>query len=63
MKIYDMEISPELISQITNSVIEEVRQWQNRPLDDTYPIVYMDCIQINMKNELVSSKNMQFILL
>ena len=50
-EIYDMEISPELISQITNSVIEEVRQWQNRPLDDTYPIVYMDCIQLNMKNE------------
>ena len=40
-EIYGMEVSPDLISRITNTVIEEVRQWQNRPLDATYAIVYI----------------------
>jgi hypothetical protein len=39
---YGVEVSPTLISNVTEAVIEEVRQWQNRPLEDLYPIMYVD---------------------
>lgn len=37
-----MEVSPTFISQVTDSVLDEVRAWQARPLDTVYPIVYLD---------------------
>ena len=37
-----VEVSPTFISNITEAVMDEVRQWQNRPLDQVYPIVYVD---------------------
>lgn len=39
---YGVEVSPQLISNVTDAVMEEVRQWQSRPLESLYPIVYMD---------------------
>ncbi len=41
-EIYGIEVSATLVSQVTEAVMEEVRLWQNRPLDDVYPIVYLD---------------------
>ncbi len=41
-EIYQIEVSPEFISSVTDSVMEDVRQWQNRPLDSVYPILYLD---------------------
>lgn len=49
-EIYGVEISPTLISQVTEAVMEEVRLWQNRPLDDVYPIVYLDAVRIKVKH-------------
>lgn len=43
-ELYDTEVSPTLISKVTNAVLEHVVEWQSRPLDDIYPIVYLDCI-------------------
>ena len=43
-EMYGAEISPSLESQVTNSVIEQFIEWQNRPLDAAYPIVDIDCI-------------------
>ncbi|WP_428637245.1 transposase, partial [Shewanella sp.] len=40
-EMYDADVSPSLISKVTDVVIEEVVQWQNRPLDPIYPIVYL----------------------
>jgi transposase-like protein len=40
--LYGVEISPTFISNITEAVMDEVRQWQTRPLDAVYPIVYVD---------------------
>ena len=40
--IYGIEVSPQFISTVTDSIIEEVTAWQNRPLDEIYPILYMD---------------------
>ena len=45
-EIYGVEISPSLISAVTDAVTDEVKAWQNRPLDALYPIVYMDAIRV-----------------
>ena len=50
-EMYGAEISHSLISQVTESVQEEVEQWQNRPLDSLYPIVYMDCIVVKIHQD------------
>lgn len=46
---YGVEVSPTLISNVTEAVMEEVRQWQNRPLEELYPILYMDCLVVKVK--------------
>jgi len=43
-EMYGTEVSPTLISSVTDAVMEEVKAWQARPLDALYPIVYLDCI-------------------
>lgn len=48
-EIYGVEVSPALISIVTDAVAEEVKIWQNRPLDAVYPIVYMDAIRIKAR--------------
>lgn len=45
-EIYHTEVSKDLISTVTDGVIEEVNRWQNRLLDSTYPILYLDCIHV-----------------
>jgi putative transposase len=49
-EIYHVEVSPTLISNVTEEVIEEVKAWQNRQLDGVYPIVYMDAIQFKVRD-------------
>ncbi|KAB0666026.1 hypothetical protein F6V25_05995 [Oryzomonas japonica] len=49
-EMYGVEVSPTFISQVTEVVTEEVRLWQNRPLDDIYPIVYLDAVRIKVKH-------------
>lgn len=49
--IYGVEVSPEFISKVTDAVIEEVREWQNRPLDPFYAIVYFDAIVIKARSD------------
>jgi putative transposase len=49
-EIYQVEISPSLISQVTDAVIDEVRAWQSRPLDAVYPIVYLDCLMVKIRD-------------
>ena len=46
--LYDVEISPELVSKISEKIMPEVNDWQNRPLEEVYPFVFMDAIQ-NLK--------------
>ena len=48
--IYGTEVSPELISEVTNEIMLEVNQWQNRPLEPMYPVVYFDAIRIKIRN-------------
>jgi putative transposase len=54
---YGVEVSPQLISNVTEAVMDEVRQWQNRPLETLYPILYMDCLQLKVReNQRIISK-------
>ena len=48
---YGAEISPTLVSSVTNAVIEQVIEWQSRPLDAIYPIVYLDCIVVKVRQD------------
>jgi putative transposase len=49
-EIYQVEVSPALISTVTDAVIDEVRTWQNRQLDEVYPIMYLDAIQFKVRD-------------
>ena len=50
-EIYGIEVSPDLISTITDAVLEEVAEWQNRPLDVVFPIVFFDAIRVKIRDE------------
>jgi len=49
-EIYHVEVSPALISNVTEEVIDEVRAWQNRQLEAVYPIMYLDAIQFKVRD-------------
>ena len=49
-EIYQVEVSPALISTVTDAVIDEVKTWQNRQLDEVYPIMYLDAIQFKVRD-------------
>lgn len=48
--MYGTEVSPSLISTVTDAVNDEVRAWQSRPLDPIYPVVYLDCIHVKVRD-------------
>ena len=50
-EMYDADISATLISRVTDAVIEQVVEWQSRPLDAVYPIVYLDCIVVKIRQD------------
>jgi putative transposase len=49
-EIYGIEVSPALVSNVTEAIQDEVRAWQNRPLEPIYPIVYMDALYVRMRD-------------
>ena len=48
-EIYGVNVSPELISRVTDAVHDDVRAWRTRPLERTYPIVYLDALRVNSR--------------
>ena len=50
-EMYGAEVSPALISRVTDAVLDQVMEWQSRPLDDLYPIVYLDCIVLKIRQD------------
>ncbi|KLV39416.1 IS256 family transposase, partial [Citrobacter sp. MGH100] len=50
-EMYDADVSPALVSKVTDAVMEQVVEWQNRPLDAIYPIVYLDCIVLKVRQD------------
>jgi len=62
-EMYGAEVSPTLISKVTNAVLDEVIEWQSRPLDPVYPIVYLDCIVVKVRqNKRVINKSFYLAL-
>lgn len=49
-EMYGTEVSPTLISTVTDGIMDEVKQWQSRPLDAVYPVVYLDCIHAKVRD-------------
>jgi putative transposase len=56
-ELYGVSISPDLVSVVTDSVIDEVRSWQSRPLESTYALVFFDALRVKIRDEgLVRNK-------
>lgn len=56
-ELYGLEVSPDLISAVTDAILEEVAAWQNRPLDAVYPLVFFDALRVKIRDEgLVRNK-------
>jgi len=51
LELYGLQVSPDLISTITDEVLAEVEQWQTRPLEPMYPIVYFDALRLKIRDE------------
>jgi putative transposase len=50
-ELYGIDVSPDLISAVTDAVLDEVAEWQDRPLDICYPVVFFDAIRVKIRDE------------
>ena len=50
-ELYGIEVSPDLISAVTDAVLDEVAEWQNRALESCYPLVFFDAIRVKIRDE------------
>jgi transposase-like protein len=55
-EMYDVEVSPDLISRVTDGVLEELQEWQSRPLDSVYPVVFIDALMIKIRDGVVANR-------
>ena len=62
-EIYNVELSPTMISNITDSILEEIEEWQRRPLKEVYPIVFIDAVHFNVKEENMVVKKAAYVIL
>lgn len=51
LELYGLEVSPELISRVTDTVLEAAAEWQNRPLEASYPLVFFDALRVKIRDE------------
>src|SRR5688572_22913580 len=50
-ELYGIEVSPDLVSAVTDAVLDEVAEWQNRPLEPLYPLVFLDALRVKVRDE------------
>ncbi len=50
-ELYGLEVSPDLVSAVTDAVLDEVAEWQNRPLEALYPLVFLDALRVKVRDE------------
>ena len=60
-ELYGVEVKPALISRVTDEVMDEVREWQSRPLDEVYPIIIFDALRVRIRDEGTVRNNSQVI--
>ena len=51
LQMYNTEVSPDFISQVTEAVMDEVREWQSRPLEAVYPVVFFDALRVKIRED------------
>jgi transposase-like protein len=62
-ELYGTEVSPDLISKVTDAILDEVREWQSRPLETVYPVVFFDALRVKIRDEgLVKNKAVYVVL-
>jgi transposase-like protein len=55
-EMYGVDVSPDLISRVTDGVLEELADWQSRPLDRVYPVVFIDALMVKVRDGVVSNR-------
>ena len=60
-EIYDVEVSPDLISKVTSAVLEEAKAWQNRPLERVYAAIYLDAISCKVRDNGVVARKSAYL--
>src|SRR5207344_859932 len=55
-EIYDVDVSADLISRVTDVVLEELQEWQSRPLDRVYPVVFIDALTVKIRDGVVANR-------
>src|SRR5262252_2184168 len=55
-EIYGVEVSPDLISRVTDAVIDELTEWQARPLDAVYPVIFIDALMVKIRDGVVTNR-------
>ena len=61
--IYGFEVSDGMVSDITDKIMPQIEEWQNRPLSSVYPIVFIDCIHFSVRDEHIIKKLAAYIIL
>ncbi|MTI65931.1 MAG: IS256 family transposase [Firmicutes bacterium] len=62
-EIYGIELSADMVSKITDKIIPEIKQWQNRPLEPLYPFVFMDAIHFSVREDGQIKKKAAYVVL
>jgi Transposase, Mutator family len=55
-EMYDVEVSPDLISGVTDAVADELAEWQSRPLDRVYPVIFIDALMVKIRDGVVANR-------
>jgi putative transposase len=55
-EMHDVDVSPDLISRVTDAVLEELAEWQSRPLDRVYPVVFIDALMVKIRDGVVANR-------
>ena len=55
-EIYGVEASPDLVSRVTDAVVEELAEWQSRPLDAISPVVFIDALMVKIRDGVVANQ-------
>ena len=60
--IYGFEVSEGMVSNITDKLLPQIEEWQNRPLDSVYPIVFIDAVHFSVRDEGVIKKLAAYVV-
>jgi putative transposase len=55
-EMYDVDVSADLISRVTDAVVEELAEWQSRPLDRVYPVIFIDALMVKIRDGVVANR-------